>query len=363
MLGLRCGVNGLQAKSDLANAAKTDTLKNNSQNFSTVANFRLPLPICSSFGHPGIDEGTLCRSLSALPGTIQRIVSTTSAFGDALSRCAALLGTIRNTVSSATQAAGDAVVWGWDAIELYNLLEAQGLLFLLDVYGGKAGTGALGVAQAFDNRVNNMGALHTQFSRKHRVGAMLPFDKLALWFADNDPMKEKCLEHYINGQGAEFRFTAEQVKLMPTYLDIFQITAYSPNMRFFIEEAKRGQTVKLKTSVAGQNDALGNFTIHLEGELKPATGTPTGPATNAYYRTKTAADPGVPLRFEGRMDWYDKWDFDSKIALKLSGKKTGRPAQADLVVAAVAALVDGVPFDVVTGAIPVVQYSGRFPDY
>lgn len=328
-----------------------------------MATFRLPLPICSSFGHPGIDEGTLCRSLSALPGTIQRIVSTTSAFGDALSRCAALLGTIRNAASSATQAAGDAVGWGWDAIELYNLLEAQGLLFLLDVYGGKTGTGALGVAQAFDNRVNNMGALHTRFSRKHRVGAMLPFDKLALWFADNDPMKEKCLEHYINGQGAEFRLTAEQVKLMPTYFDIFQISAYSPNMRLPIDEAKKGRTAKVKASVAGQNDALGNFTIHLEGELKPAKGTPAGSATNGYYKTKMAADPGVPLMFEGRMDWYDKWDFDSKVALKLSGKKTGRPAQADLVVALVAALVDGVPFEVVTVATPVVQYSGRFPAY
>lgn len=335
-----------------------------------MATFRIPLPTCASFGHPGVDEGTLCRNFSALPGTIRSllsaartIVATASALEDALARCAALLRTIRDKVVAAGETAGDAAVWAWDAASLYFALADEGLLFLLDVYDGKPGGGALPIAKSFDKRFNNMGTRHNEFSRKHQVGAMLVFDKLALWFASNDPIKEKCLEHYINDQGKEFRLTLGQMKLMPTFFDLFEVNAYSPKMRPFIEQAKRGLTVKLKTSIAGQNDALGNFTIHLDGQLKRATGSPKGPDKSPYYRNKKAVDPGAALVFEGKMDWYDLWDFDSKLAKKMAGKNTGRPAQADMVVAAVAALVDGVPFDVTTDAIPVVQYSGRFPEY
>jgi len=305
-----------------------------------MASIRVAGPTCLFGAHPGVDDGTLCRNLSALPGTLSTLIHET------------------------TTMIGEAAEWSLDTALLYKELNDQGLDFLIDVYFGEKGSGALPIAQSFDNRINVLGLLHNAFSRKHKTGAMLPFNELAKWFAADDPIKRLCLEHYIDQQGADLKLSRAQLILMPTYIDVFQTDAYAPNMKPFIEEAKKGRTVKLATTVQGQNDALGNFVVNVNGEIKPASGTPSGPTDNPYAKNRMkAADPGAPLMFEGTMDWHDKWDFDSKVADRISGKNVGRPRQAEIAVAAVAALVDGVPFEVTSEAVKVTQYSGRFPVY
>jgi hypothetical protein len=152
------------------------------------------------------------------------------------------------------------------------------------------------------------------------------------------------------------------MKLMPTYIDLFETDAYSPSLLNAIAQAKQGQSVPIKTQVQGQNNALGNFTISLLGTLKPAAGAPSGPTVNPFPNGLAPKNPGVPLLFEGTMAWSDYWDFDPKVAARLQGN-TGRPATAEAAVNAVAALVDGMPFQVTGSNVAMTQYSGRFPKY
>jgi hypothetical protein len=260
---------------------------------------------------------------------------------------------------------GDAVSEEIGRARLYARLIKEGLGLIGDVYGGEEGSGTLPIAEAWDKRINNMASAHGSYSRDHSVRAMLPFDLLAQWFAGTDPMKRMCLDHYILGKGTDLKLTLEQMKLMPTYFDLFHTKDYSPHMLPAIEEARQGRPVRVDTLVSGQNDALGNFAIHVVGNLKPANGSPTGPTVSPYAPIKFApVDPGAPLMFEGAMDWIDKWDFDPKMAkAKRSKKSTGRSIKAELAVDAVAALVDGAPFKVSSVSVPMCQYSGRFPVY
>jgi len=121
--------------------------------------------------------------------------------------------------------------------------------------------------------------------------------------------------------------------------------------------------VQVRTHVSGQNDALGNFPVQLTGVVRPATGAHTGPTVNPYPNNLGAVDPGGPLVFEGTMSWSDTWDFDSKLQARLKRGGTHRPPTAEIAVAAVAALVDGVPFLVTSRSVAMTQYSGRFPAY
>lgn len=332
-----------------------------------MANFRVPVPTCLSFDHPGVDAGTLARNWSSLPGTIRKAVATvtvtTSAIRDSLERCAALLELMRRSALQAGEDAKDAAVWGWDALKLYKSLEQEGTLFILEAVPLMQSFDVVNTAAMFDWHVNKMGALHNEFSRKHQVGAMLPFNELAKWFAGTDFMKETLLKHYIEKQGAKYPLVLGEMRRMPTHLDFFETGAYSPAMKLFIDLAKNGRPVPVTTSVQGQNDALGNFRVDLKGELKPALGTPSGSLTSPYYAGKQASDPGVPLMFEGKMDWHDDWDFDSKVYDWVTGKEAGRSKGGHASVAAVSALVDGVPFPVDGETVPVVQYSGLFPVY
>ncbi|MFA5081432.1 MAG: hypothetical protein WC474_02660 [Hydrogenophilaceae bacterium] len=303
-----------------------------------MANMRFNQPTCLSFCHPPIDPGTLNRTASDAPGPIGQ------------------------TLGNLFSALGDGAGWVLDTVALYQMLQNEGLGFLADVYFGKKGGGALPIAEALDQRVKNMSSAHYAFSSEHRFGAMLPFDALAKWFASNDPMKRVLLEHYIEGQGKDYELTLEEMKRMPTYIDLFETTAYSPGLRTAIDEASTGRSVPIDQRVSGQNDALGNYGVYLLGELKPVKGSPSGSATNPYANKLAPAATRVPLVFEGEMNWTDYWDFDSKVALRFKGK-TGRPATAEAAVIAVAALVDGVPFNVTSVKVPMTQYSGRFPDY
>ncbi len=303
-----------------------------------MANKRFNQPTCLSFCHPPIDPGTLNRNASDAPGPI----------GQALGNLFSALG--------------DGAGWVIDTVSLYKTLENEGLGFLIDVYGGKEGGGALAIAESMDQRIRNMSYAHYAFSSEHRFGAMQPFNALARWFAGNDPMKRVLLDHYIEGQGKDYELTLEEMKRMPTYIDLFETTAYSTHLRGAIDEAVAGKTVTVKSRVSGQNDALGNFGVHLRGILKPAAGAPVGSAANPYTNKLNPASPKVPLMFEGEMNWTDYWDFDAKVAQRFKGK-TGRPATAEAAVIAVATLVDGIPFNVTSVNVPMTQYSGRFPDY
>lgn len=303
-----------------------------------MAGARFNQSTCLSGCHPPIDAGTLNRNVSTRPGIIS------------------------DTLSAAISTAGDGVATAMDAASLYATLYMEGLGFLVDVYGGKQGGGAKPIADAWDQRVKNMATAHATFSSAHRIEAMPQFNQLARWFAGDDAMKRRLLEWYIQGQGKDFALTLDMMKLMPTYIDLFETDAYSPSLLNAIAQAKTGQSVPIKTQVQGQNNALGNFTISLLGTLKPAVGTPSGPIVNPFANGLTAKNPGVPLMFEGTMTWSDYWDFDPKVAARLQGN-TGRPATAEAAVNAVAALVDGMPFQVTSSSVAMTQYSGRFPKY
>ena len=117
-----------------------------------MANFRYNSPTCRSMCHPMIDPGTLSRNVSNPPGVVGSLLAES-------------LTSLR-----------DAISWEIDRSSLYATLTKEGLGFLVDVYGGKEGGGALPIAEAWDQRIKNMAVAHNTFSSEHRLGAMEPFD-------------------------------------------------------------------------------------------------------------------------------------------------------------------------------------------
>jgi len=289
-----------------------------------------------------------------------------------------------NALSSGVSLAGDLIEWKADADRLAVSLvgEAVGLRddvtgAVWDVYANKKGV--LPIAEAWDKRINNMGAAHAKFSRKHQWGPMsfLGLNSAALWFAGDDETKQMLLRHYMWAQGKACDLSFKEMRAMRSFIDFFDtvsrkvvidgtektLTPYSESLKAAVEDAKWGQSRHINAVVSGASNALGNFAVHLKGVMRPATDPPVGP-TVSPYKIKDLADPGVPLVFEGRMNFTDLWDFDAKVAGRFTGdKSTGRPATAEMAVDAVAALVDGVPFDVTSDDIPVTQHSGHAPIY
>lgn len=306
---------------------------------------RIPGPVCLTLGcTPGADPGTSSRSASPVPGPI-------GVPSDVLPPLAADLGTV-----------------AIDQLALGMELTYEGFGFLLDVYGPKQAGGGKPVAKAWDTRINNMGRARNSYSRQHLIGASPALGLLAQWFAGNDPMKAKLLEHYRHGRGANRTLRIAELKLMRTYIDLFETAAYSPSLQQPIVRAMKGEVVSVDAEVRGQNDALGNFPIHLQGTLKIASGTPVGGQdADAYFRKYFPVETDPALVFEGTMVWSDDWDFDSKmeefVVARAQGKSSGRKADANLQVAAVAVLVDGVPFKALSEPVKVVQYSGHWPEY
>lgn len=281
-------------------------------------------------------------------------------------------------VSSLLSTAGDVAEWKSDAEILYGTLALEGLGFLYDVYvKGEEGSGAIPIAEAWDKRINGMAHAHAKFSLKHQFGAMAPLNGLALWFAGNDETKQMLLRHYLWAQGKPCDLSRLEMEKMPAFIDFFDtverkavikgkekmMLPYSEHLKSAVDDAKQGRSTKVKTVVKGSSAALGNFAVIVEGTVKPGTGPALGP-TVSPNPIKDLANPGVPLTFDGRMRFKDLWDFDSKVAPMLSAPgSTGRPGTAEAAVAAVAALVDGVPFDVTSDEIPVIQHSGHAPIY
>ena len=292
------------------------------------------LPTGSPNDPVGNDAGTLVRALSYAAGPVGRLAD------------------------NAYTTLGELDRWAVDTVSLYAKLLKETIGLAVDVYGDKPGSGRAPMARAWDERFHRMARAHNDYSRQHPAGATPQFNALARWFAKIDPMKRMCLDHYILGRGADLVLALGQMKAMATMIDLFETTAYSPNMTTPIEQAKKGQTVSVDTQVSGQNDALGNFPVRVLGTLKAASGPASG-ATTSPYGTHTPADPGAPLLFEGTMSWTDYWDFDTKM----SASGTGRPVKAEFQVAAVGALVDGLPFRVTSASVPMKQFSGRFPVY
>ncbi len=287
---------------------------------------------------------------------------------------------VRDGMFSALSTAGDVAEWKADAEILYASLALQGLGFLYEVYvKGEEGSGAIPIAKAWDEHIDNMAHAHAKFSLKHKFGAMAPLNGLALWFAGNDETKQMLLRHYLWAQGQACNLSLQEMRKMPAFIDFFDtvkrkavikgqaqdkvLLPYSENLASAVEDAKQGLSTKVKDFVKGSSAALGNFTVLVDGTVKPATGPALGP-TASPNPIKDLADPGVPLTFEGKMRFKDLWDFDSKVERMLSDPgSTGRPGTAEAAVAAVAALVDGVPFDVTSDEIRVTQHSGHAPIY
>jgi hypothetical protein len=305
-----------------------------------MANPRPAQTTCLSNCHPGIDQGTVTPNRSSPPGTVGK------------------------DEDDWFSPARDAWKWAGDSVGLYNTLDTDAKMFVVSaVVFGIEGDGVAPIAEVWDQSVTNMAKAHNEFAEKHDV-ASSPAGMLAEWFAGDDPMKLYLFDHYTDGKGGEVKLTLGQMNLMATDIDLFNTTAdWSPNLADPIEQAKKGQPVPVKTIVAGRNDALGNFAVHVEGILWLAAGPPKGP-TKGPHAHRDAAHTIPPLYFEGTMNWTDTWDFDPKVAARL--KKPGssnRPVTAEMAVDAVAALVDGVPFEVTSVTVPMTQYSGRYPVY
>jgi hypothetical protein len=238
----------------------------------------------------------------------------------------------------------------------------EGMSGDFDDLPGKAG-------DAVDNRYARMQKIHHEYSRKNDTRAMLIFDKLAGWFAGGSPMKKKLFDYYLSCQGRndlQYKLTYDEVKMMPTYFDLFNPNGYSPKLVSAVNQAKAGTSVYINTSVNAGNDPLGNFTIYVNGVIGPATDTPNGSINNEYAKLigkYPVAILDTPLKYEGKMIWYDNWDFDSKVGPRLRGINTGRSYRIEAAVDLVAMLCDGVDFKVESDAIPMIQYSGFFPEY
>jgi hypothetical protein len=120
-----------------------------------MAGARFNQSTCLSGCHPGIGDGTLNRNVSTRPGIIS------------------------STLNDALSAVGEGATATLAMASLYATLCMEGLGFLVDVYGGKQGGGAMPVAAAWDQRVKNMATAHATFSGAHRIAAMPQFNSLA----------------------------------------------------------------------------------------------------------------------------------------------------------------------------------------
>jgi hypothetical protein len=80
---------------------------------------------------------------------------------------------------------------------------------------------------------------------------------------------------------------------------------------------------------ASTNGTLGNFTIYYDGKL------------NVYAKGN--------WKFQGKMHFYDYWNFDPK------GPDSGRPLPAELKVRIAAIALPGQPFEINSVKVPVSQ--------
>lgn len=269
----------------------------------------------------------------------------------------------------------EAVDWSIDAVALWGTLAKQNALGSYEMtIALLKGEDNVKIAEIWDRNINDDATAHAEFSRKHEFGAMSSVNGLALLFASIDTMKRRLLQHYIWGQGKLRTLSGDEMRTMVTYFDLFDTAVYSQNMKSAVSQAIRGQPSELSLWVKGANDALGNFAIDLEGVVKPTTDPPRGPKYCPYELNRkdgegnlqrvAQVETSVPLVFEGWMTWRDDWDFDSKMAARVSKPgSTGRPTGGELQVAAVASLVDGVPFKVTSHKIKITQFSGHAPIY
>jgi hypothetical protein len=304
-----------------------------------------------------IDPGTMIRSLSEVPVVIG--VSLDQA-EDLISR---------------------KLRWANDAEAMYIGVVKQFFATTLDA--SMAATGAvvdgtdphMAMAVEWDKGVDKMAAEHAAFSRKHRTGASI-FNYPARWASEwthpGDAVLASLLDHYIWRQGQPYGMSTAQMKVTITHLDLFDVrgNGYSPSMQAFIDEALSQGMAKVHTKVSGQNNALGNFPIEIDGVIRRSSVSSGAPKHSAYYGAKVPCqETAEPLVFEGNMRWFDTpWDFDSKMAPLLASIKgiagsSGRPGGAEITVEAVAALVDGVPFNVESETIPLKQDSGHRPEF
>ncbi len=288
-----------------------------------------------------LDTGTLIRGLSEIPGSVGAAAS------------ALWSNAIRKKD------------WILDANALYSFQQyVMADLFFELTKGYAQGKDSVSLGKIWDDHVNGIGIAHNVFSSRHRTGAMFGLDAAALWFAQKDPMLVVLLEHYMRGQGKQYKLRHGELRMMHTHIDFFNPGhSLSPSLAPEVARAQAGEAVVVSTRVTGKNDALGNFPIDVQGTLKLSDGAPAGnpstPYGNIAYET---LDP--PLMFEGTMVWSDTWDFDSKVAEHLGPTNlSGRPTGGEMQVSLIALFADGVPFEAKSEATQVKQYSSLGPLY
>jgi hypothetical protein len=288
-----------------------------------------------------IDTGTLIRGLSEIPGSV---------------------GAAASDLWANANRKKD---WILDASNLYTFQEyAMADLFFELAKGYVDGKDSVSLGKIWDDHVNGIGIAHNAFSRRHRTGAMFGLDAAALWFAQKDPMLVVLLEHYMRGQGKQYKLTHGELRRMNTHIDFFNPAQnLSPALVPEVTRAQAGEEVFVTARVTGKNDALGNFPIDLQGTLKLSDGAPMGNAATPYGNIAyEVLDP--PLMFEGTMVWSDTWDFDSKVAEHLGERNaSGRPTGGEMQVSLIALFADGVPFEAKSEATLVKQYSSLGPQY
>jgi hypothetical protein len=178
----------------------------------------------------------------------------------------------------------------------------------------------------------------------------------ALDFVFCPPICKTLIEHYCHGRGRELCLTVRGMIQCNALIDFGNDKRSAQFLRFVnqmggeIARNARSDPTLLKnrplesdvsfSMLGGCNTSgtLGDFTVNAWGKLK--VWNPKADGTDADWS------------FDGRMWWYDRWDFDKKAA---SAKgEPGRTAKGEWRTTAGRLLV-GVPFDVKSATVPVRQ--------
>jgi hypothetical protein len=170
------------------------------------------------------------------------------------------------------------------------------------------------------------------------------------------PLCKTLIDHYCHGHGTEMGLTSLGMAQCNALID-FGNDKRSPQFLRFVNEMGAeiardagGDPTRLKTRTIESNvsfsmlglcntsGTLGDFTVNAWGQLK--VWNPDADGSNADWS------------FDGRMWWYDRWDFDKRAA---SGK--GEPGRTDKGSwrTDAGALLVGAPFDIKSATVPVRQ--------
>jgi hypothetical protein len=178
--------------------------------------------------------------------------------------------------------------------------------------------------------------------------------------ATRSPMFFRLTDFYLDaetnpGRPDELRLSVADMHSEPTYIDLLdperplhvEIDTLRAQAMALPSGSERGAAVH--STCSGANNTLGNFTVHLDGQLR------------AYRPRATLPDAAtlgldnILVQFSGTMTWEDYWDFDARPV----SPDSRRPVNAETQVRIFAGASNGRPFRVTSEPANLVQQVGE----